>query len=601
MTVVAQREHEFRSKLPIVLLLSGLLAATIALLEPVKSAVWNWNEINLGFEALLARLAPPFAVVWLGIAGVSMLAIAIAPRRVISVLVALYVALWAQGNWFVWSYGSFDGSPIDWSEHSGKGTLEVAFWVSVLMLALIKPGWVSARARSIAAIVFALQLTAIAGQIHQNAPLPARSDSVNPASIQNLRLYSRELNVIIIVLDGLQSDFLSEAIQDPDLHDAMPPGFTYYRNAAAVYPITGNSLPTMLTSRAIPVDANDKEWLNAQMAESLPARLAEHGFEGVVTTLSSFLRPSSAEWGYEYVSSETLAAAGSASAAWRKDASDVFALGAFRLVPHFIKPLIYDYGEWQIPRLYPPREVVTRDPTISQETRTDLAVFDELIASASAGDSPPQFRFFHFFGLHRPYTADKSCSHRVRGTHRTRAIATTHCVMARTNEFLRKLDEIGVYDQSLVFVLADHGARKVSIEVSAANPKIRESERLERPANHNAAPIDWYGRGVPVFLAKPVGDRNSLRVSDVPVSLCDVPKSVLDSMAIEHDFGCESIFHEQIALRKPRIMHLRNINEKIRKSLGMPPATPGLIHEKIAIVGHSWLPESWIPIDSNSN
>ncbi len=601
MTVVAHRENEFRSKLPMVLLLSGLLAATIALLEPVKSAVWNWSEINLGFEALFARLALPFAVAWLGIAGVSTLAIAVAPRRVISVLVALYVALWAQGNWFVWSYGSFDGSPIDWSEHSGKGMLEVALWVSVMMLTLIKPGWVCARARRIAAIVFALQLTAIAGQIYQNAPLPAKPYSVKPASIQNVGLYSRELNVIIIVLDGLQSDFFSEAIQDPDLRDAMPPGFTYYRNAVALYPMTGNSLPTMLTSKVIPDDANAKEWLNAQMAESLPTRLAERGFEGVVTTFSPFLRPSSGEWGYEYLSSETLAAAGSASAAWRKDASDVFALGAFRLVPHFIKPLIYDNGEWQIPRLYRPRELIVRDPAISQQTRTDLAVFDELIASASAGDRPPQFRFFHLFGSHRPYTADKSCSRRITGTIRTRAIATTHCILTRTNEFLRKLDEIGVYDQSLIFVLADHGARKVPIEVSAAHPKIRENERLEEPANHNAAPVDWYGRGVPVFLAKPIGDRNSLRVSDVPVSLCDVPKSVLDSMAIEHDFGCESIFHEQIALREPRIMHIRSINEKNRKSLGMPPATPGSIRAKIAIVGHSWLAESWVAIDSKPN
>jgi hypothetical protein len=591
--------NEFRSKLPMVLLLSGLLAATIALFEPIKSAIWNWSEISLGFEALLARLALPFAGAWLGIAGVAALSSAAAPNRAISVLVALCVALWAQGNLFVWSYGSFDGSPIDWSEHSSKGVLEIALWVSAFALALVKPGWICERARRIAAIVFALQVAAIGGQIHQNAPLPAKPDSAEPASIQHVSLYSRDLNVIIIVLDGLQSDLFSEAMRDPDLLAAMPPGFTYYRNATALYPMTGHSMPTILTSRTIPNDARGKEWLAAQMADSLPTRLAEQGFEGVVATSTALLRPHSGAWGYEYVTNETLAEAGSANAAWRKDISDVFALGAFRLVPHFIKPLIYDDGQWRIRRLYPQREVVARDPKISEQTRTDLAVFDELIASASAGDTPPQFRLFHFYGSHRPYTADKSCSRRILGPIRKRAIETTQCMLSRTYEFLHKLDEIGVYDGSLIFVVADHGARKIPLDVSVARPKIRESETPDRPASDNTEPIDWYGRGVPVFLAKPLGDRNSLRVSDAPVSLCDVPKSVLDSMAVEHDFECESIFSEQISLRKPRIMHLRKMNDKMRKSLGLPPATPGLTNEKIAVVGHSWLAESWVPIDAN--
>ena len=42
---------------------------------------------------------------------------ALLPRHSIPLLLATYVGMWAQGSLFVWSYGSFDGSPIDWSEH----------------------------------------------------------------------------------------------------------------------------------------------------------------------------------------------------------------------------------------------------------------------------------------------------------------------------------------------------------------------------------------------------------------------------------------------------------------------------------------------------
>ena len=165
-------ENRFRSQLPAALLLSALLAATIALIEPAKSAIGNWSEIGIGISTLLARLATPFAAALVGIAAFAVLLTAVAPRRAVPILAALYVALWAQGSLLVWEYGIFDGSPIDWSEHSGKALLELAFWAAVLALALIKHEWIRRRWLPIAAIVFALQFAAIADQARRNPPIP---------------------------------------------------------------------------------------------------------------------------------------------------------------------------------------------------------------------------------------------------------------------------------------------------------------------------------------------------------------------------------------------------------------------------------------------
>ena len=54
--------------------------------------------------------------------------------------------------------------------------------------------------------------------------------------------------------------------------------------------------------------------------------------------------------------------------------------------------------------------------------------------------------------------------------------------------------------------------------------------------------IRGHWNGVPVFLVKPRGDRQPFRTSELPVSLCDLPSSIFDALAIEHDFECESIF-----------------------------------------------------------
>ena len=107
--------------------------------------------------------------------------------------------------------------------------------------------------------------------------------------------------------------------------------------------------------------------------------------------------------------------------------------------------------------------------------------------------------------------------------------------------------------------------------------------------------IDHFWRGVPLFLAKPLGSRHSLRISDLPVSLCDIPKSIFDALSIENDFECESIFSGERRRQAPR-MHYRYPSVAERRALG----SKGLTFEKFMVVGHSWLPESWIPFDADA-
>jgi hypothetical protein len=584
-------ENRFRSQLPTALLLSALLAATIALVEPAKSAIGNWSEIGIGISTLLARLAMPFAAVFVGIAAFAVLLTVVVPRHAVPILAALYVALWAQGSLFVWGYGVFDGSPIDWSEHSGKALLELTFWAAALALAFIKHEWIRRRWLPIAAIVCALQFAAIAEQVHRNPPIPESPNSeasvVDAQEVKSVSRYSRELNVIIIVLDGLQSDLFSESMRDPGFRAAMSPGFTYYRNATASFVWTHKSVVSMLASGNM-----GRDW----RAQSVPTRLAEQGFDAVVITFKPSLFKSR-DWGYRYITNATLAGGGSASAAWRKDASDMFVLGIFRLSPHFLKRRIYDDGQWRIPRLYPQRNAVSRDPKIHYETRMDLAVFDELIASASAGSTAPQFRFLHFFGAHRPSTVNQNCDYLPSASLRGAAIETTRCILSRVYEYFDKLDEIGVYDQSLIFVVADHGHFRIPLEMSAATPPIpANGETSEALSSRDTGSATWHGRGVPVFLVKPLGDRSALRISDKPVSLCDLPRSVFDSLAMEHDFGCESIFSVQDPRQTLRITHFNAIdNTDMRTWIGLPSKEAGKEFEKFTVVGHSWLRESWVP------
>jgi hypothetical protein len=223
-------------------------------------------------------------------------------------------------------------------------------------------------------------------------------------------------------------------------------------------------------------------------------------------------------------------------------------------------------------------------------------VFDELIASTSAGNTAPQFRFLHFFGTHRPFTVDEKCGHLPNGSPSKRVVAMTHCILSRLYEFLHKLDEIGAYDRSLIFVVGDHGSWRVPIDVSTAMPRIPENVEPNDAAHANDATlVNWHGRAVPAFLAKSFGDRHALRISDVPVSLCDIPKSVMDTLAIENDFECESVFSVGTPRHAARIVHFSHASANFwRTRLGLPTEHAAGKFAKFKVIGHSWLPESWV-------
>ncbi len=575
---------------------ASLIAATLFLLEPLKSAVVNWDELSIGFSALLRQLALPFAF---GLAAALALAFALcvaAPTRGLALLVATHAGLWAQGNLFVWRYGSLDGSPIDWEAHSAKGLAEIAVWAAFYGLALLRPAPVRRHAVRIALGVAALQLAAFAEPALRGAPFPEKAE-YEGGDDDGLGVYSSDRNVIVIVLDMLQSDVFAEAMRDAQTANPMPPGFIYFRNAVSLYTSTEFSLQSMLTSRAVPDGVPTERWLKGVMRRSLAVRLARMGFDSALLTFTPWFlackKPSprvDCVPAARFASSDPRAAS---AAVARHDASQMFHLGLFRLAPHFAKPRVYDGGRFRLPPLFEEEVSPGIDSAIHPDSRRDLAVFDRLIGGVRAQAVAPRFRFLHFYGSHWPVNLDPDCRAGSGPSDepdmgrwmRASAVAAAQCMLRKTFAYLQALDEAGVYDRSLIFVVSDHGHAMVPIDVSFASPPLPED--AGRPPGEEGG-IEAPGRGVPLFLAKRFADRSPLRISDRPVSLCDIPSSILAELGFD-GFACEPIFSDRQRVQ-PR-MHYRY------PAYSAQPKTGPLVFqfEKYEVVGHSWRSGSWAP------
>ena len=578
------------------LVVAAWLSTTLLLVEPLQAAWANWEELSVGLPTILRRLSPVLLVGFLASGLLALVTCWLAPLRGPALWVALGVSVWAQADLFAWQYGTFDGAPIDWSAHAAKAGVEAGVWLGLPLLALWRAGWVARNALRIVAGVFVLQLAGLAGALVENWPLDEKAppaESVPFGPISEYATLSTRANAIVIVVDMVQSDMFAEAIESEELRSALPEGFIYYRNAISLYTSTQFSAQSILSGRAVPDDTDAANWLKRAISRSLPVLLAEEGYDTELASIA--LHTIGCPWGLPGVRCRTLWTLRTSdleeakASAWRSEVSLLARLAAFRAAPHVLKRRVYDAGEWHLPAVYPLPAVRNVGAGVHRDTQTDLAVLDALTARVRGEDGPPRFRFLHLFGAHFPAVVDERCERRPEGDWRGRTVATVRCMTRQLSRLFEAIEAAGVYDESVIVVVSDHGFPNIPLDPSRAEPPL--------PAGGSSEAEALYGwsRGVPLFLLKPRGARGPLRISDRPVSLCDVPATIVDALDLTLDLqtDCETVLSAERV--SPRL-HYRYPGYRAQKR--RPRARRYFFDfEAFRVDGHSWRADSWVRVD----
>ena len=573
-----------------VIVLAVFISALVFLVEPLKSALLNAQALHLNPTDVPGALSFDWLLAACLITSLSVGLFRLLGQPVLAVLIALAIGLWAQANLFVWPYGPIDGTAFDWSVHAGKGWLELLVWCSLIAGALVFSRRVARYWLHCVLLLLVLQAAALMTPMLNN--VSESSDEQRAVTLEDtdFNLYSSDKNVIVIILDGLQSDIFAEALGDPATSSLLPPGFVFYRNAISHYMLTQFSLPSLLSGRVVTRGGDVVRWRRKFVEASLPARLADEGWDSALMSFSKQLAACREDSLQRCLHPSLLLESPSTAGQrlQRQEVSELFLLSLFRLTPHVFKRWIYDNGEWQLPYLLQSEEKEARDPRILEASRLDLDVIDRLVEDAHAEDVPPRFRFIHLFGAHYPTKLNQSCGFPEAEVqnYREHLVNTTMCLMARMNEYLLKLDEIGIYDSSFIAIIADHGTPQIPVDATAATPPLPSRDEQAQVHLNDAA------RGLPVLLVKNFNARGAMQVTDQPVALCDVPSSIYDALGLANDTECMSVFSTE-GTRPPRL-HYRYPNYQQQKKMTREEwhqlnFTPYVVN------GHSWWPESWQP------
>lgn len=393
----------------------------------------------------------------------------------------LGVLIWAQATILNWNYGVFDGKPIQWDQFLVPELVDIAMWILVpLTIWKLKDRLRKYILRVCLSLIF-IQCIAVGYQLFSSGSYFFVAKDYN---INNDFSFSKTQNVIIIILDTFQSDVFQEIIKEDATYAKKFEGFTYYRNTSAGYPTTKPSVPLILTGEFYDNSLEMNEFINDNYENhSIMSELKKMGYR----TQS-----------YKYISSVS------------EKYLALIRYTQFKISPQFVKKQFFQF----------------RTGDTVNSTPHDLEFYNQLKRDFEVGDQQFNFKFYHLNGVHPPFKLNERLEvinvPFDRLNYKNQAKASLNITL----ELIERLKSKEVYDDSMIFIMGDHGMQSNAIGIDAK--VLSEKSIINVPLYE-----DVVSGAMPLLLYKPLRAHGDMTLSDAPISLQDIPKTILTELNID--------------------------------------------------------------------
>ena len=512
------RKHQ----IPKTLGLSIILTAHVFLFVPFTLYVGNLDAFVTPFWSILALYAIPA----LGILGLLMgfgaMLGEVAYRRYAVLIAAVGLLLWLQGNALVWEYGLLDGHIIDWTQGVWQGWIDAGIWVAAILAAINFYRVVERPVIYLAVAVFSLQLILLVFTGIQKANALQKKSNIHYSAnaLREILRFAPEKNVLHIVLDGFQSDIFEHIMGDEvegERYRSILQGFVFYKENMGVFPSTMMAVPALLGGQIYRSHAPIYDYVKTAIGGKTILNSAfKAGYEVDIVSeqylltsvytkghyTNAHMIPNShgyypSEKGYEFA-----------------DATQLLDLTLFRLAPHFLKKYVHNEYVGII------QPLINDAPYLKIWYFSHSAFLHNLAKNMSVGRTGPVYKYFHLMNTHWPQVVDGRCNYVGGVLPRNRQTVTTQskCSLDAVIKVLEKMKELGIYDDSLIILMADHGA---GIDPYDLKPAVSEN-------GHSvvAIPPLIVAMATSLMAIKPPGTSGPLQISTAPASLIDTAATV---------------------------------------------------------------------------
>ena len=285
-------------------------------------------------------------------------------------------------------------------------------------------------------------------------------------------------NIIVIVLDNFSNMWLYEArLEDEHIIDCMK-DFTYYSNADCNYYGTYPSLLHVLTGNPLDIAVStdehiQKSWSN-QLTNQYFDTLKEHGYKvNVYTETEKIFTGSSSLTLLEDKISNISTNDKTRTVDYSLMCETMIKMSCYRYAPNVMKEFFTVNNHAYSGIVTDAGEIAYYNPDF----------YKGLIEKRlSLNDEANYYNLIHLNGMHE-FINDANCQ--WNGT-----VDRTECmrgVFKMVDEYMNQMQELGVYDESTIIVMTDHGSKFNGQPIFFIKNKNERHEKMLE----TAAPIDY--------------------------------------------------------------------------------------------------------------
>lgn len=535
------RWRSYRAELFKVLAPAILISSILFFFGPFAIYSGNISEFQVSLVDILEYYAFP------GIVLVALLFMTafLFPRKMISlfvsVMVAVGVLLWIQGNFFAWKGGAIGITDIDWTEHTRRIWIDAILWLTLLGIACFYHKRLGKIAVLLSMTLISIQIVNVGFLSFQHLEVWKRGQhSFAPvAPPEKIFQFSSKLNIIQIILDEFQSTIFRGIIdQNPQHYKKALEGFTFFEQATGSFPTTIMSIPAILGGTIYNNNLPISSFLeSAYKGNTISNALAANGYE--VDFAAPFAWP---QWG-QYTTCYPISVPYGVSKTEHDQANAalILNLAVFRYAPYFLKRAALN-NQIRLPTVHSTKEGIEYEQGARHFVHKTF--LQDLIDKMSIKRNGPVYKFFHLTTTHWPAVLNADCEYAGKILPWTweNVMVQTKCSFDHFLEFLNRLKTLGIYDSSFIILQADHGYWKV--------PDSAKQIKLENDNN----PLDGYFTddkeyfaqivcsALPLLAVKLPNSKGPLRASEAEVMLSDIPATISSVLNLNEKFSGRSVF-----------------------------------------------------------
>ena len=460
--------------------LSALASFLLAMVFVLYSILDLFASNNAQLPFTIGDLLPVTLGLFFGLGLVATLVLFLLRGRVLDVVISGVVGLalagWLQSSFMNPDFGQLMGATIAWQSYTKLTAINTVVWLLILVAVVIvrvasRKVWYGLVIALSSLLLVGSTVSLIASYSAAASAMSAASADTGYFSYANAFDLSSTHNEIVFLVDTLDATLIDTIRQqNPNFFDPLT-GFTNYAQDTSRYSQTDPSVPEMLTGQDFFYTTTWDAYKTAawQNASGLRALKAAGYLINIYSDQYDIYAHDSDMAGLvdNFVTQSSMQVNKGAMM------KNMVKLAGFVDAPIIAKPTFWmDGTEFSGIRQAPagsPAPFVLDDPSFYLQLQAQ---------GISVRDAQPQFDFIHLDGSHSPFRIDANGAFSPTPTD---VITQTEGVFHIIFDYLNQMKQLGIYDNSTIVILGDHGTH--------VDPQIRVLD-------HPILPGLWY---------KPVG------------------------------------------------------------------------------------------------